>query len=325
MRLTIILARFDKIKPFFRFLKINNRMTDPQPGQTRGEVSKTMIRTDLALEAHALWRESAGETTELPGVRARQWQEDGLTLDLVEILDRRGREALGKPEGRYVTVSFADSQLRGQAETAARVLGQQLAALLPAGWRSALVVGLGNVAVTPDAVGPLAVRSVLVTRHLRQHAAPLFGALRDVCALTPGVLASTGVESAEIVQAVTQRVRPDVVVVVDALAAWEAARLCRTIQLSDAGIVPGSGIANHRTAFDQQTLGVPVVAVGVPTVVDAATLARDLGGTAAETGLIVTPADIDASVAAVSRVVGWGIDLALQPTLTVEDLPNYGL
>lgn len=300
-------------------------MPDPQLGQTRGEVSKIMIRTDLALEAHALWRESAGETTKLPGVRARQWQEDGLTLDLVEILDRRGREALGKPEGRYVTVSFADSQLRGQMETAAQVLGQQLAALLPAGWRSALVVGLGNAAVTPDAVGPLAVRSVLVTRHLRQHAAPLFGALRDVCALTPGVLASTGVESAEIVQAVTQRVRPDVVVVIDALAAREAARLCRTIQLSDAGIVPGSGIANHRTAFDQQTLGVPVVAVGVPTVVDAATLARDLCGTAVKTGLIVTPADIDASVAAVSRVVGWGIDLALQPSLTVEDLLDYGL
>jgi spore protease len=300
-------------------------MDNEDRGQTRGEVSRKMIRTDLALEAHALWRESAGETTELPGVRARQWQENGLTLDLVEILDHRGREALGKPEGRYVTVSFADSQLRGQTETAAQVLGRQLAALLPAGWRSALVVGLGNAAVTPDAVGPLAVRSVLVTRHLRQHAAPLFGALRDVCALTPGVLASTGVESAEIVQAVTQRVQPDVVVVVDALAAWEAARLCRTIQLSDAGIVPGSGIANHRTAFDRQTLGVPVVAVGVPTVVDAGTLTRDLCGTAAQTGLIVTPADIDASVAAVSRVVGLGIDLALQPTMTTEDLAAYGV
>lgn len=287
------------------------------------------IRTDLAVEAHALWRQSAGETTQLPGVRARQWEQDGLALDLVEILDGRGEAALGKPVGRYVTVSFSDAQLRGDAEQTAAVLGQQLAALLPEGWHNALVVGLGNEKVTPDAVGPLALQSVLVTRHLRQRFSELFGALNSVSAFAPGVLAATGVESADTVRAVAQMVRPDVILAIDALAARETARLCRTIQLSDTGIVPGSGIGNHRAAFDRESLGAPVLAVGVPTVVDAATLARDLSGQplpeveARAAGLIVTPTYIDASVAAVSRVVGWGINLALQPTLDFGEMTAY--
>ncbi len=287
------------------------------------------IRTDLAMEAHALWQQNAGETTELPGVRARQWQEGGIGLHLVEILDQRGEEALGKPAGRYVTLSFTDAQLRDQAEQAAEALGTQLAALLPEQWHSALVVGLGNQSVTPDAVGPLALRSVLVTRHLRQRFSELFGAMNSVAAMAPGVLASTGVESAETVQALAEVVKPDVVVVIDALAARETARLCRTIQLSDTGIVPGSGIGNRRAAFDRASLGAPVIAVGVPTVVEAATLARDLCGedlpglAERAAGLIVTPTYIDASVAAVSRVVGWGINLALQPSLDFAEMSAY--
>ena len=228
--------------------------------------------------------------------------------------------------GRYVSVDlrpcFADRA--GRLAAAAEVLAEELAPLLPAEG-GVLVAGLGNPAMTPDAVGPLAVGHLLVTRHLDQ-ALP---GLRSVAAAAAGVLGTTGMESAEWVRGLAERVEPAAVIVIDALAARDVERLCAAVQVSDTGIVPGSGVGNARMALTRETLGVPVISVGVPTVVDAATLALDLLGEDAPLpqslrdrggGLFVTPRDVDAQVRYAARAAGYAVNLALQPSLTVEDL-----
>ena len=283
-------------------------------------------RTDLAWESHQMWRESAGETTALPGVRAREERRRGFSVTRVEILDAAGAEALGKPMGAYVTVDLGPylADRREGFLPAAQVLAGELSPLLP-GEGSVLAAGLGNAAMTPDAVGPLAVGHLLVTRHLGD-ALP---GLRPVAAVAAGVLGTTGMESAEWVRGLARQVEPAAVIAIDALAARSAERLCAAVQLSDTGIIPGSGVGNARQALSRESLGVPVISVGVPTVVDAATLALDLLGEDATLpeglgqgsgGLFVTPRDVDQLVRDVARVVGWGINLALQPSLAPEDL-----
>ena len=189
---------------------------------------------------------------------------------------------------------------------------------------TALVIGLGNPNMTPDAIGPLTLESLLVTRHLTQALPESFGGFRQVAALGPGVLGSTGLESQETVRALVETVKPAFVLAVDALASRSLQRLCSTVQLTDAGIAPGSGVGNHRAALCAETLGVPVIGIGVPTVVEAATLALDLleesGGDEAgaqalrEKGrsLMVTPQDIDAAVRDMARALGYGLNWALQ-------------
>ena len=202
--------------------------------------------------------------------------------DHVRDLERveRGEEALGKPAGRYVTLTM-DGLVRreeGAFPRAARAVGGVLAQLMDGvpGRGLALVVGLGNRAITPDAIGPKVHEHTLVTRHLVEQIPEHFGAFRPVASLSAGVLGTTGMESAELIQAVCRRLSPACVVAVDALASRSLKRLCRTVQLSDTGISPGSGVGNARFALNAETLGVPVVAVGVPTVVDGATLCADL-------------------------------------------------
>ena len=194
------------------------------------------------------------------------------------------------------------------------------------------MVGLGDRAITPDAVGPKTADHTLVTRHLVERSPEQFGAFRPVAALAAGVLGTTGMESGELVRAAAEKVRPARIIAVDALASRSLKRVCRTVQLSDTGIVPGSGVGNHRSALDQSSLGVPVLALGVPTVVDAATLCADvlaeaglegmhpraLGDMAA--GVIVTPREIDSDVGDLSKVLGYAINLALQPGLSLSDL-----
>ena len=179
--------------------------------------------------------------------------------------------------------------------------------------------------MTPDAVGPAAVGHLLITRHLGE-ALP---GLRPVAAAAAGVLGTTGMEAAEWVRGLAERVEPAAVIVIDALAARSVERLCTAVQIADTGIVPGSGVGNARMALTRETLGVPVISVGVPTVVDAATLALDLLGEGAplpeglrrrEGELFVTPRDVDQQVRETARVVGCGVNLALQPSLTVADL-----
>ena len=286
-------------------------------------------RTDLALEAAQLWQESAGEAGTLPGVESEEATREGYPVTTVRIRDEAGARALGKPVGTYVTLEL-DGLARREEDAfgrAARALAAELGALLGlAPGAPALVVGLGNRAITPDAIGPKVHEHTLVTRHLVEQIPEHFGAFRPVASLSAGVLGTTGMESGELVQAVCRRLKPACVVAVDALASRSLKRLCRTVQLSDTGIAPGSGVGNHRWALDRASLGVPVLAVGVPTVVDASTLAADLLGQeelpplGEGRDLLVTPKDIDSQVDDLAKVIGYGISLALQPGLDVADL-----
>lgn len=283
-------------------------------------------RTDLALEAHELWQHGAGEATALTGVRAEDGTAHGFAVHTVHILDERGAAALGKPVGRYLTLEL-DGLLRREENAfsrAVRALAGLIAPLLPAEG-DALVAGLGNRAITPDLVGPLSAEHTLVTRHLVEQLPDHFGAFRRVAVLAPGVLASTGMESGLLIQAAAARLRPACVIAIDALAARSVERLCRTVQITDAGIVPGSGVGNHRMALDRRTLGVPVIAVGVPTVVSGSTLVMDLLGKEDDAGLpggdlFVTPREVDSRVADLSRVIGYAVSMALNPDLTAEEL-----
>ena len=291
------------------------------------------IRTDLASEAHELWARSAEKTSELPGVRAQEEDRAGFRVSTVEILDERGERSLGKPRGRYVTVWLGALIRREEDafETACGVLSDCLRELLPGGKGGVLVAGLGNRGITPDAVGPESVRSVMVTRHLREQLPEYFGSFREVSAVCSGVLGTTGIESGDIVAAVVQKVRPAAVIAVDALAAAEPDKLCCTVQLTDAGIVPGSGVGNARRELSPRTLGVPVIAVGVPTVVDSAALAVYLAGKCGVeltdargcAGMIVTPRDIDKSVADISKLVGYSVNLALHEGLSLGDIDMF--
>ncbi len=284
------------------------------------------VRTDLAVEAHALWRESAAETTRLKGVAAREEQAEGMTVTRVEILDQEGARALGKPEGTYLTLDVSPLWRREEDAfpRAVRAVAALLGPLLPEEG-PVLAAGLGNQAMTPDALGPRSLDHLLVTRHLGE-ALPQ---LRPVAGLGAGVLGTTGMEVAEWVRGAAEQVGPAAVIVVDALAARDLERLCATVQIADTGLVPGSGVGNHRMALNRETLGVPVISVGVPTVVDAETIARDLLGEAGAVPkalngrgrrFFVTPESIDQKIRDLSKVLGYGINLALQESLALEDL-----
>ena len=286
-------------------------------------MSQSFPRTDLAWETHELWRR--GEKRSVPGLIVRTETAEGFEKQVLEISSEEASKELCKPQGRYVTFSLG-SLLRREADAfdrgCAALAGELRRQLALKGGESVLAVCLGNPDVTPDAVGPLAADSILATRHLKEAMPGDFGDFRSVTVLRTGVLGTTGLESAALAAAAVRAVGADRVVAVDALAACGTERLCRSVQISDAGIVPGSGVGNSRSALNAETLGVPVVAVGVPTVVDAATLCADLAGAPAPGGqeLFVTPRDIDARVREIARLVGCAVDLALHDGLTMEDL-----
>ena len=289
-------------------------------------------RTDLALEARELWQESAEKTTRLNGVKAARQRTEGYPVTRVDILDEQGEQALGKPRGTYRTIDLTTFWQRKSDffERAVRAVGGQLKELLP-GEGPVLVIGLGNGAMTPDAIGPLAADNVLVTRHLIAAMPKHFSGFRPVAVQRTGVLGTTGVESAEAVRGLVAEVQPSLVIAIDALASRRVGRVCTTVQLSDTGIIPGSGVGNHRAALNQETLGVPVFSIGIPTVVDAATLAADLleeSGImdidgdklrSSQQNLMVTPRDIDQQVRDLGKVVGYGINWALQD-LEIEEI-----
>lgn len=292
-------------------------------------------KTDLAIEATELWREQHGDPGVLEGVRTWEDVREGCGVTTVEVTSQAGAEAVGKPVGLYVTLSL-EAVARREEDAfgrAVRALAAELRTLLALKeGESVLVVGIGNRAVTPDAVGPRAADHTMVTRHLVEQIPEHFGHFRPVSALAAGVLASTGVESGELVRALAERIRPDRIIAVDALASRSLSRLCTTVQLADTGITPGSGVGNARRALNRETLGVPVVAVGVPTVVSAHTLAADLLERSQTTlppeleeegGMVVTPKDIDVHVADMAKIIGYGINLALQDGLTVEDVDLF--
>ena len=293
-------------------------------------------RTDLAVEAKEIWQEDTRTTGQLRGVKASESDENGFHTETVRILDERGEQALGKPRGTYITIDL-DSVIRKEEDSFSRgieAIKKKLSEVyeLKAS-DSIFVAGLGNPAITPDDLGPQTVDSILITRHLVDSVPEHFGEFRRVSAIKTGVLGTTGIESGETVQAICDRVKPDVIVVVDALASRNLSRVCRTVQITDSGIVPGSGVGNSRAALSRETLGVPVVSIGVPTVVDAETLVADilekngiknelpehlLGG-----GIIVTPKEIDSSIHDISKLLAYGLNLWLHHGLTLEDIDMF--
>lgn len=273
------------------------------------------FRTDLAAEQ----RELTAGAGELKGVRADTQTRGGFDITTVEILDADGEKALCKPIGKYVTLGLEPLMCRTSEafEDAAELLAELIRSLLPSDdGKGTLVAGLGNDEMTPDAVGPLAVNSVIATRHLKRGMPEDFAAFTTVSAVKPGVLGATGIESAELLRSACRAADPARLIAVDALASASLDRLCRTVQLTNAGIVPGSGVGNDRAAVNQKSLGLPVLAIGVPTVVDAAAFSDSPDAA----GMFVTPRDIDASVRDVAKLIGYGINLALHDGLTVADI-----
>ena len=239
-------------------------------GNTSLEVMKKMKRTDLALEA----KEAIEDEGEIQGVVLEKKEEDGITLSTLEILSDEGSKKIGKRKGTYITIEMETEK----DENIIAELVRQLGRLVKEKRENFFVLGLGNREITPDALGPLTVDKVIATRHLVRE----FGIkmkekykLLEVQALAPGVMAQTGIEIQEIVRGVVEKTKPDVVLVIDALAARSIHRLGKTIQLTDTGISPGAGVGNNRKELNQSTLGVEVIAIGVPTVVDAETIVED--------------------------------------------------
>ena len=291
------------------------------------------IRTDLALEAHEINAQAGRED----GIRTEEETIDGFSITTVHVGEGEGERLAKKKAGTYINVDVGKSWLLASEGFAALValLAGQLRKLFPADFSgTALVVGLGNYDITADSIGPKAVEKVVVTRHLRTLNPQLYesAGFGDLCAFAPGVLGQTGMESAEIVRSIVEAVRPSLIVAIDALASRRLARLATTVQLCDTGIYPGAGVSNRRSELSAETLGVPVISIGVPTVVDAATLAYDLLGENADEktaaallagdgkDMFITLKESDVITKQTARLLGFSINRAFHGELSVEDM-----
>ncbi len=276
-------------------------------------------RTDLALESLAQTGAQTGITEYRRGAHFR--------ITEIRIADEESGRPLGKGKGRYITLEGQSlSRFSDDYENMALELAAELRSLLPAEG-CVLVAGLGNQDITPDALGPRTTAHVLATRHLQRELAEededFLKSLRQVCVIAGGVLGQTGMESAELLHAVCEKIHPAAVIAVDALACSSLTRLGTTVQLSDTGIAPGSGVANHRTALTAGSFGIPVIGVGVPTVIGMRTIAEDLTGyrtNGAQPDMMVTPRDVDRLIAQAAHLLGCGINLALHPQMDYADV-----
>lgn len=239
------------------------------------------VRTDLAVEMKEMVSEQKAYAEEIPGVRSQDFTIEGICVNHIEIT-AEGEKHIQKSQGNYITI-FSDAvkknDTKSQQQTI-KVLASELKKLLQKNQlrqdSKALIVGLGNWNVTPDALGPLAIEKVLVTNHLFElDFETVASGYRPVAAISPGVMGVTGLETSDIVLSVISKFKPDIVIVIDALASRSIERINETIQITDTGIHPGSGVGNKRKEISKRTLGVPVIAIGVPTVVDAVTIASD--------------------------------------------------
>ena len=271
------------------------------------------FRTDIAEEA---FRAHGG--TACPGLTLDECEREGFPVARLAVTSGEGERLLGKPMGRYASVRLDKLVEHGSGafSAAAGVVSGEIRRLLPEKFASALAVGLGNPDITPDALGSLAAASVIATRHLKETSPAEFSSMRSVAVLRPGVLGTSGIESAVQIASVCGEIKPDAVIVIDALAACESGSLCRTVQVSDAGICPGSGVGNDRAAVNSAGLGVPVISVGAPTVIDAGALCGD----SSVGKMFVTPRSIDFDVRLMGRLIGYAVDLALHDGLTVSDV-----
>lgn len=309
------------------------------------------IRTDLAIEAHEMCRQCSDEKAEaINGVDADTRQDNGITKTKIRITNENGERTLGKPMGTYVTIEAPDIKYDTEVyERVCKILADEIKNMANIESKTkTLVVGLGNKQITPDALGPDVVSKLMITNHMKEHMKDFFtDDITSVCAIAPGVLGTTGIETAQIVKGVTQQAKPDLIIAIDALASRSLDRISTTIQLSDTGINPGSGVSNKRDGLNEETLGVKVISIGVPTVVDAATIANDcIDIILKETNqtppdeqkknmliqealtknigvLMVTPKDIDSVIEKTSKTIADGINLALHKNLTFEDIESF--
>ena len=290
------------------------------------------IHTDLAMEA----RES---NSALNGVSEERTDNEHYSVSRIKIDTDEAASALQKSKGLYITIEAPDLVLREPEliKAVTEALSAELTGLIDKGSASGtvLVVGLGNRAVTPDALGPKTAEKILVTRHIKQYMPDAIpNGVRSVCAISPGVLGVTGIETMEVIQGIVERSKPSLIIAIDSLSSRRTERIASTIQLCDAGIQPGAGVGNIRSGLDEASLGIPVIAVGVPLVVYASTISRDtIGLIASELGLlgneekikelaakaisektgelIVTPKEIDSLIECTSTILADGINMCL--------------
>lgn len=241
-----------------------------------------LFRTDLALERRDLYKKAHNIETEVDGIETEEEKVDeSISISRVKVKNEQGEQAIGKPQGNYITIDIKNLKIASQEEIqkASEMVTKELKALIEkhaAKQDSILVVGLGNIYVTPDALGPKVINEIDITRHLLEYMPDVLDKdTREVSAVSPGVLGTTGIETLEILKGIVDNIHPKLVIVIDALASRSIERISSSIQLADTGIVPGAGVANARKELTVATLGVPVIAMGIPTVVDAATIAAD--------------------------------------------------
>lgn len=319
------------------------------------------VRTDLALETREIYKSEFGK--EVDGLLVEEKEINDIKITTVDIVNEQGEKIMGKPQGRYITLEMPEyTHYDGEIkDNVAHLLGETLSNIINIKEdKLALVVGLGNWNVTPDALGPDVVEKIMVTRHLKKIMPDkIDDSVRPVCAIAPGVLGITGIETGEIIKSLVDKIKPHIVICVDALGSRRLKRVARTIQISNTGISPGAGVGNNRMEINEQNLGIPVIAIGVPTVVDAATIANDAmdlvldeminqstkGGDFYEAlksidkdeknllikdlltpyvgDLMVTPKEVDDIIDSVSKIISDGINLALQPSLDMEDINKF--
>lgn len=315
------------------------------------------INVDLAVEAHDLIRGQTGR--EIPGVIVDREKYENSTVTIVKVVEEQAEQLIGKPRGNYITIDapvLRENNRLAQQEVA-EILAQKLSSLfnLPEN-ANILLVGLGNWNATPDSLGPKVIDHSMVTRHLFKYAPEELGeGMRSVSAIAPGVLGITGIETAEIIKGIVEKIQPELMIVVDSLAAGSVERIATTIQIADTGINPGSGIGNRRAAINQESMGVPVIAIGIPTVVHAAVIAQVTVEQFLEQlkmnpvldqiyknlrpdftqqvinqvlqpfagNLMVTPKEIDTLILNTSKIIAGGISIALHPSIDFDDFNMY--
>lgn len=286
------------------------------------------IRTDLALEAN----EIAGNSCN--GVKLSSRSFSNMTVTKIKVTTQQGAKALGKPIGTYITIEFPDlTSTFTETDKRLVVVGEYIRELLPAEG-TVLVVGLGNLNITPDALGPKSANKILATRHITGQIAKETGLdkLRSVAVISPGVLGQTGVETGELVLSIAKKIKPRAIIAIDALASRRVERLGCTLQISDTGISPGAGVGNNRFEINQTTTGVPVIALGIPTVVDVMTLIRDImpeyifeneiKENVYPNGrmMVVTPREIDQLIDRGAQLISMAVNSALHSNFNLSDL-----
>lgn len=286
-------------------------------------------RTDLAIESQELSAE------DMSGVSIARSETGSIGICELVIETEAAAKRLGKPVGRYITIEAPELLYDTDVYTKTYELVAENIRRICDADGDILVAGLGNRAITPDALGPEVVSRVFVTNHIKEQLNYDFcEKLGRVSAIAPGVLGTTGMETSQIIRGVVNEQKPTLVIAVDAYAARNVSRMSTTIQISDAGMIPGGGVGNRRAAINRETLGVPVVAVGVPTVVDAAAVAGAVLGIEDEEeirnrlgsgapDMVVTPKEIDLVIDRAAKTIANGINLAAHPKLSIDEIESY--